>query len=126
MLDESNFKEKAIKKAKEYFEGVHLTEEQHKIYIELFEIIHQFIPIDSEALKGMIWASISMWQKDYNSDIITIAIKSHEERMKILTQISDYLRIELIENLINSKYEGQVTKGVDEMLAHYDEKYANI
>ncbi len=66
MLDESNFKEKALKKAKEYFEGVHLTEEQHEIYKDLFNIIHQFIPIDSEALNGMIWAAISMWQKDYN------------------------------------------------------------
>ncbi len=126
MLDESNFKEKALKKAKEYFEGVHLTEEQHQIYMDLFNIIHQFIPISEEALKGFGWQAIIMWQKDYNSDIITIAIKSHEERMKILTQISDYLRIELIKNLINSEYESQVTKAVDEMLAYYNEKYANV
>ncbi len=126
MLDETKFKEKALKKAKEYFENVHMTDEQYKIFIDFIQQIHKYISIGEDALKGFAWQAIGMWQKDYNMDFIVIAIKSHEERMKAITQICDYLKIELAQNLINSEYESLVTKAVDETEAYYNEKYANI
>ena len=126
MLDESDFKEKALKKAKEYFKDVHMTEQQYQIFIEFIQNLQKYIPIGEESLKGIGWQAISMWQKDYNLDFLVLVIKSHEERMKSLSVICDYLKIELIKNLINSDYESKITQAVDEALAYYNEKYVNI
>jgi len=62
MLNESNFKEKALKKAKEYFKDIHMTDEHYKIYLEFIQNIHKYVPIDEDALKGFGWEAITMWQ----------------------------------------------------------------
>ena len=51
---------------------------------------------------------------------------SHEERMEALTRYSDYVKIELVANLIDSEYESKVTEAVNEALEYYDSKYANV
>ena len=50
----------------------------------------------------------------------------HEDRMKAIKNIMDYVKIELIKDLINSEYQTEVDNAVNELLANYDEKYAQI
>ena len=125
-LNKSNFKEKALKKAVKCFEDVCMTTEQLKIFNDLVQIINQFIPLGEDVIKGMGWKAISLWQKDYNIDFVEIAIMLHEDRMKAIKNIMDYVKIELIKDLINSEYQTEVDNTVNELLAKYEEKYAQI
>jgi len=77
-------------------------------------------------IKGMGWKAISLWQKDYNINFVEIAIMQHEDRMKAIRNITDYLKIELIKDLINSEYHAEVDNAVNDLLMKYEEKYAQI
>jgi hypothetical protein len=125
-LNKSEFKEKALKKAVKFFEDVHMTEEQIKIFNNLVQIINQVIPLGEDVIKGIGWKAIFLWQKDYNIDFVEIAIMPHEDRMTAVKNILDYVKIELIKDLINSEYQSEVDNAVKELLAKYDEKYAQI
>jgi hypothetical protein len=125
-LNKSDFKEKALKKAVKCFEDVCMTEDQIKIFNDLVQIINQFIPLGEPIIKGMGWKAISLWQKDYNINFVEITIMRHEDRMKAIKNIMDYVKIELIKDLINSEYQTEVDNAVNELLANYDEKYAQI
>ena len=119
-LERSDFREKALKKAKEYADGIHMTAMQHKIFMDIVQLLNKFIPIGESELKGIGYKALSLWQKDYNLKFVEIAPMSHEERMEALTRYSDYVKIELVANLIDSEYESKVTDAVNEALEYYD------
>ena len=125
-LDRSDFKEKALKKATEYFKDVHMTDTQYKIFMDILLLVHKFIPIGIEALKGIGWKAMSLWQKDYKISFVEMAAMNHSERMLMLTRYSDYVKIELVANLIDSAYESKVTEAVNQALEYYESKYANV
>jgi hypothetical protein len=125
-LEESDFKEKALKKAKIYAEGIQMSDLQFKIYMEVVRLVHKFIPIGIETLKGIGWKAMLLWQKDYNIKFVETIAMNHEERIQVLTRYTDYVRIELVANLINSEYEEKVTEAINQALEYYDSKYANI
>ena len=125
-LEKSDFKERALKKAKIYALGIQMTNLQFKIFMEVVHLIHKFIPIGEDVIKGIGWKAMALWQKDYKMSFVEIAQLSHEERMDALTRYSDYVKIELVANLIDSEYESKVTDAVNEALEYYDSKYANV
>ena len=127
-LDESDFKIQSLKDAEEYFKTVSMTETQFKIFLEFIDIIHEHVPIGKDALKGIGHIAIKSWQVDHQRSITGIAKASHYEAMKSLSEICDYMKIELIKDLINSKDAAiaqKVSTAVDEALKHFDEKYAD-
>jgi len=128
-LNESDFKIQSLKEAEDLFKTVSLTEAQFKVFLELTDIIQEQIPLGKDALKGIGYLAIKSWQVDHKRSITGIANTQHLEVMKTLSEICDYLKIELIKDLIKSEDEAiaqKVTKAVDEALKHYDEKYAEI
>ena len=127
-LDASDFKIQSLKDAEELFKTVALTESQFRVFLEFIDIIHEHIPIGLDSLKGIGHLAIKSWQIDHKRSITGIANAPHLEVMKTLSEICDYLKIELIKNLINSEDEAsaqKVTIAVDEALAHYNEKYGD-
>ena len=125
-LDASDFKIQSLKDAEEYFKTVALTETQYKIFLEFINIIDEHIPIGKKALKGIGHLAIQSWQVDHKRSITGIAKASHLEAMKTLSEICDYLRIELIKSLLHSEDETDASKvsiAVDEALEHYNNKY---
>ena len=125
-LDKSDFKEKALKKAKEYAEGILMTDKQFKIFMDIVNLLNKFIPIGVEEIMGIGWKAMKLWQKDFNMNFVELAVMTHEERMDALTRYSDYVKIELTANLINSEYESKVTEAISKILQYYNEKYDNI
>ena len=126
-LEESDFKIQSLKDAEELFKTVSLTEAQFKVFLEFMDTIHEHIPIGLDSLKGIGHLAIKSWQVDHKRSITGIANVPHLEAMKTLSEICDYLKIELIKDLINSEDEAsaqKVTRAVDEALDHYNEKYA--
>lgn len=126
MLDESNFKKKALKKAKEYTKDIFLLDKQYEIFLEMIKILLKNIPIGEDVMKGVGWKAISNWQKDFDIEYIVIAVKPHEERVNMIEKIFDYAKIELVTMLINSEYSTQVDNAVAEALAFYNENYADL
>ena len=125
-LEKSDFKEKALKKATEYFEGVQMTNVQYLIFSDIVRFLHKFIPIGEEALKGIGHKAMLLFQRDYNIKFVEMAAMTHDERMEALIRYSDYVKIELVANLIDSEYESKVTEAVNEAFEYYDSKYANV
>lgn len=121
MLDESNFKKKALKKAKEYAKDIFLLDKQYEIFLEMIKILLKNIPIGEDVMKGVGWKAISNWQKDFDIEYIVIAVKPHEERVNMIEKIFDYAKIELVTMLINSEYSSQIDNAVSEALAFYNE-----
>ena len=126
MLDESNFKKKALNKAKEYAKDILLLDKQYEIFLEMIKILLKNMPIDEDVMKGVGWKAISNWQKDFDIEFIVIAVKPHEERVNMIEKIFDYAKIELVTMLINSEYSSQIDNAVSEALAFYDENYADL
>ena len=125
-LDRKDFREKALKKAREYADGIHMTEIQHKIFMDVVQLLNRFIPIGESELKGIGYKAMKLWQKDYNLKFVEMAGMTHEERMEALTRYSDYVKIELVANLIDSEFESKVTEAVNQALEYYNEKYSNV
>jgi len=94
--------------------------------MEIVQLIHKFIPIGENVIKGIGWKAMSIWQRDFNINIVEVATMTHEERMEALTRYSNYVKIELIANLINSEYESKVNEAINQALEYYNEKYADI
>jgi len=125
-LNRTDFREKALKKAKKYGDGIHMTDMQHKIFMDVVNLLNKFIPIGESEIKGMGFKAMALWQKDYDIEFVDIAAMTHEERMEALTRYSDYVKIEFVANLIDSKYESKVTEAINQALEFYNEKYSSV
>ncbi|NVM36505.1 MAG: hypothetical protein HWN81_12990 [Candidatus Lokiarchaeota archaeon] len=58
-LSNKSFKPKALKEAEEYFKNVHMTQEQHTIFIEFVKIFLKYIKMEELAAKGIGWRAVS-------------------------------------------------------------------
>ena len=125
-LDRTDFREKALKKARKYGDGIHMTDMQHKIFMDVVHLLMKFIPIGESEIKGIGYKAMSLWQKDYEIEFVDMAAMTHEERMEALTRYSDYVKVELVANLVDSKYESKVTEAVNQLLEFYNEKYSSV
>lgn len=92
MLDKSNFKSSALKEAEEYFKKVHMNKVQLDILDDLMQVLLKYISIEKESLNGIGLRAISMWQRDYKRDLLGLEAITHNERIKTITAIFDYIK----------------------------------
>ncbi|MHA2253596.1 MAG: hypothetical protein ACXAD7_24770, partial [Candidatus Kariarchaeaceae archaeon] len=93
------FKPKAVKEAEDYFKNVHMTQEQHKIFLGIVGIFLQHIPINEMALKGIGWRGVSEWQLKHKRDILGLENETPEERVNSIEKILNIVKRLLTEIL---------------------------
>lgn len=125
MLDKSNFKPKALKEAEDYFKNVHMTQEQHKIFLDFVKLFLKYIPIDELSAKGIGWRAVSKWQLDHKRDLMGLEKEVPEERIKAIEQLLDVVKNELLATLKDPKYIPALEKAIKETLEFYIKQYAH-
>ncbi|MGV9204148.1 MAG: hypothetical protein ACOC44_09060 [Promethearchaeia archaeon] len=125
MLEDSNFKNKALRRAQEYFKEVHMTQEQHEIFNRFIDIFLKHIPIDKMAAKGIGWRCIREWQLKHKRDLLGLEIEDPEERVKSISQLLQIVKKELIGDLVDEEDIPLVDEAINNILDFYKEKYAH-
>jgi hypothetical protein len=125
MLEDSNFKNKALREAQEYFKNVHMTQEQHKIFNDFIDIFLNHIPIEKVAAKGIGWRSIRKWQLKHKRDLLGLEDEEPEERIKSIAQLLEVVKTELIGDLVDEDDAPLVDEATTDILNFYKDKYAN-
>ncbi len=120
----SDFKDKALKEAELYFKNVHMTQEQHRIFLDFVKLFLKYIPIEELAAKGIGWRAVSKWQLTHKRDLMGLEKETPEERIKAIEQLLDVVRLELLETLKDPKVNPKLTIAIKETLDFYKKQYA--
>ncbi|MFO8017287.1 MAG: hypothetical protein R6U96_01510 [Promethearchaeia archaeon] len=125
MLEDSNFKNKALRKGQDYFKDVHMTQEQHEIFNDFIKIFLKHVPIEKMTAKGIGWRSIRKWQLKHKRDLLGLIDEESEERVKSINQLLQIIKKELIGDLVSDDDIPLVDEAIDDILDFYKDKYAN-
>jgi hypothetical protein len=123
-ISESSFKPKALREAEKYFKNVHMTQEQHNIFVNIVKLFMQYIPMGEMAAKGLGWKSISKWQLEYKRDLLGLENEPPEMRIKSLEQLFEIVKTELTAILEDPEQQSLIDEAVTELLKFYKENYA--
>lgn len=124
-ITESSFKPKALRKAEQYFKNVHMTQEQHEIFLDIIQLFTKYIPLGEMAVKGLGWRAISKWQLEHKRDLLGLENETPEMRIKSMDQLFEIVKSELIVILEDPEQQPLISQAIIEMMKHYKEKYAN-
>ena len=131
MQNKSKFRSKALQDAEEYFKNVHMNREQAKIFDELIDILlkhlnENAVNISKESIKGIGWKAISMWQIDFKRDLLGLTSISHDDRLRAISNILEYVKNLLIKDLTNINYQSLIKNAIQEAIKYYDRKFKNV
>lgn len=123
-IDELVFKPKGIAAAEEYFKNVHMTQEQHKIFLDFVNIFLKHIPLNEMALKGIGWRAVSEWQLKHKRDLLGLESEQPEGRIKSIEEILNSVKRLLIEILEDPAQKSILDDVMKELIDFYKKKYA--
>lgn len=127
MLNKKSFDKKSLNEAKEYFQKVHISKAQFKIFLDLIEVLLKHIKINEIAAKGIGWRAVREWQQKHSRDLKGIAKETHEERLYAITQIlKEHVKPDLLEKLVDPKDENILNKTIEDILEFYNKNYSNL
>ena len=125
MLNRKSFQDKPIKEAEEYFHNVHMTQEQHHIFLDFVKIFEKYIPLPDIAVKGIGWRAVKEWQLAHKRDLQGLISETPEERIKSISEIlRNFVKLDLLEKLVDQKDEPLVDKAIEDTLDFYKKEYA--
>ena len=125
MLNKNSFKAKALKEAKKYFKTVHMSQAQHKIFLDFVNIFLKYIPIEEISAKGIGWKAVKEWQLKHSRDLIGLEEEDEQERIHSISQIlKDHVKPDLLEKLLDREDEELLDKAIEDILEHYKKTYA--
>ncbi len=123
-INELVFKPKGIKDAEEYFRNVHMTQEQHKIFLDFVNLFLKQIPINEMAVKGIGWRAVSEWQLKHKRDLLGLESEAPEERLKSIEEILNIVKRFLIEILENPDQKSILDNVIKGLIEFYKKDYA--
>jgi len=125
MLNRKSFQDKPINEAEEYFRNVHMTQEQHSIFLSFVKIFEKYIPLSDIAVKGIGWKAVKEWQLAHKRDLLGLINETPEERIKSIAEIlRNFVKPDLLEKLVDQKDKPLVDKAVEDTLDFYKKEYA--
>ena len=101
-----------------------MTQEQHKIFINLVNIFLKYIPLGDIAAKGLGWKSISRWQIEHKRDLLGLINETPEERIKSMNQLSEVIKNEVIAILEDPEQKSLVDNTINEIMEYYKREHA--
>ncbi len=123
-IDELVFKPKGIAAAEEYFKNVHMTQEQHKIFLSFINLFLQNIPMNEMAVKGIGWRAVIDWQLEHKRDLLGLESEPPEERIRSLGKILNNVKLALIKILEDPNQKSILDDVMKELLEFYKKEYA--
>lgn len=123
-VDELIFKPRAIKDAEEYFKNVHMTQEQHGIFLDFVRIFLQHIPINEMAVKGIGWRAVSEWQLKHKRDLLGLENGAPEERVKSIDEILDIVKRLLTDILEDPNQKSILDDVMKDIMEFYRKEHA--
>ena len=123
-IDELVFKPKGIAAAEEYFKNVHMTQEQHKIFLDFVNIFLEHIPLNEMALKGIGWRGVSEWQLKHKRDLLGLESEPPEERLKSIEEILNIVKRLLTEILEDPAQKSILDDVIKDLIDFYKKEYA--
>ena len=123
-ISNKSFKPKALKEAEEYFKNVHMTQEQHTIFLEFVRIFLKYIKMEELAAKGIGWRAVSKWQIKHKRDLIGLESETPDERIKSLNQLMNIVKDELIEILEDPSQKSLIDTAINDTMEFYKKEFA--
>lgn len=123
-INELIFKPKGLKDAEEYFRNVHMTQEQHTIFLGFVKNFLEHIPINEMAAKGIGWRAVSEWQLKHKRDLLGLESETPEERLKSIEEILNIVKRLLTEILEDPAQTSILDAVMKELLDFYRKEYA--
>ena len=123
-IKELKFKPKGIKDAEDYFKNVHMTQEQHAIFLDFVNIFLKHIPTNEMAVKGIGWRAISEWQLKHKRDLLGLESETPEERIKSIEEILNIVKRLLTEILEDPEQKSILDDVMKELLEFYNKEHA--
>ncbi len=123
-IDELVFKPKGITAAEEYFKNVHMTQEQHKIFLSFISLFIQSIPMNEMAVKGIGWHAVSEWQLKHKRDLLGLESEPPEERLKSIEEILNIVKRLLTEILEDPAQKSILDNVIKDLIDFYKKEYA--
>ena len=123
-ITNKSFKPKALKEAEEYFKNVHMTQEQHTIFLEFVRIFLKYIKLEELAAKGIGWRAVSKWQIDHKRDLIGLESGDPDERIKSISQLMNIIKDELIKILEDPSEKSLIDTAINDTMEFYKKEFA--
>ncbi len=123
-IDELTFKPKGIKDAEEYFRNVHMTQEQHTIFLNFVNLFLEHIPINEMAAKGIGWRAVSEWQLKHKRDLLGLENEIPEERIKSIEELLNIVKRLLSEILEDPEQKSILDEVIKNLIDFYKKEYA--
>lgn len=123
-ITNKSFRPKALKEAEEYFKNVHMTQEQHTIFLEFVRIFIKYIKLEELAAKGIGWRAVSKWQIDHKRDLIGLENETPDERIKSINQLLNIAKDELIKILEDPSQKSLIDTAINDTMEFYKKEFA--
>lgn len=123
-ITNKSFKPKALREAEEYFKNVHMTQEQHTIFLEFVRIFLKYIKLEELAAKGIGWRAVSKWQIGHKRDLIGLESETPDERIKSINQLMNIVKDELIKILEDPSQKSLIDTAINDTMEYYKKEYA--
>lgn len=123
-ITNKSFKPKALKEAEEYFKTVHMTQEQHTIFLEFVKIFLKYINMEELAAKGIGWRAVSKWQIEHKRDLIGLESEVPDERIKSINQLMNIAKDELIKILEDPSQKSLIDIAINDAMEFYKKEFA--
>jgi len=123
-ITNKSFRPKALKEAEEYFKNVHMTQEQHTIFLEFVRIFIKYIKLEELAAKGIGWRAVSKWQIEHKRDLIGLENETPDERIKSINQLLNIAKDELIKILEDPSQKSLIDTAINDTMEFYKKEFA--
>lgn len=123
-ITNKSFRPKALKEAEEYFKNVHMTQEQHTIFLEFVRIFIKYIKLEELAAKGIGWRAVSKWQIEHKRDLIGLENETSDERIKSINQLLNIAKDELIKILEDPSQKSLIDTAINDTMEFYKKEFA--
>ncbi|MFW9897022.1 MAG: hypothetical protein ACFFDB_15325 [Promethearchaeota archaeon] len=121
-MSKTIFRSSSIEQIEEYYQYVHINEEQRAKIDSFTQILGQYLPISERALKGFLWRVLINIQKKYHIDFVEEGKRtdvSLAERMGAIQEIFTMLKEELTRILISQEQEPILEEAIEKAINFY-------
>lgn len=125
MLNRTNFNNKDLTDAEDYFKKLHVEPSQRRIVRALAKVMVKYIEISEMSIMGFCWRALQEWQAINKKNVSDIADMTPENRIKAVSELIDMVGANFKKILLDKEKESIVDEGLDEVLAFYKKLYAN-
>ena len=125
MLNRTNFNNKDLTEAEDFYKKLRVEPSQRRIVRALAKVMVKYIEISEMSIMGFCWRALGEWQTKHKKSVSDIANMTPENRIKSVSELTDMVGANFKKILLDKEKEPIVDEGLKEVLAFYKKLYAN-